>query len=393
MHTFSVIRIGDLFIVIAICIWIIFGISIIFINYSGILVSLLLLFCAFTKSAQFPFVSWLPLAIAAPTPIRALVHSSTLVTAGIFILIRVEIFNSGYPELAVKIIIILGIVTALIGALFSSIERDLKKAIAFSTLSHCGIIVFGLSTSSVDIVYFHLIIHAFLKSILFILAGWSLVRINSNQDLRLFGQFSTNESLTKLSWVLNGLNIRATPFIGVWYSKHRIINYSSFSLIVSVILIIISIISRVYIWRLVWTICLRSNGRRVSINLVRKWPIIVLNGNLVISFIVVLNSPIIVHSHITLLDLVLLVLYLLTPVIINYLLFVKDKYSVFYTFLVNPFIFSSPIIEVLVHEAPSNVSNTIVIKLSKIQELTRRFFIRLIRFCLFTISIFILIYI
>jgi len=122
---------------------------------------------AATKRAQVPFVTWLPLAMAAPTPVRALVHSSTLVTAGIYILIRAIFYGSETPSALIS----LGACTALLGAYCSVIEFDLKKAIAYSTLRHCGLIMYGLGLNCWDLVFFHLCVHALFKRLLFLLAG------------------------------------------------------------------------------------------------------------------------------------------------------------------------------------------------------------------------------
>jgi len=161
--------------------WALIGRPYIYINLG--LGGILLILCASTKSALFPFASWLPLAMAAPTPVSALVHSSTLVTAGIFIVLRAQSWGDFDPTL----LTLLGLVTANIGGSARLIEFDIKKRVAYSTIRHCGVMIFGLGCGCGGLVFIHLVLHAFLKSILFILAGWSLVGFDGNQEGRLLG--------------------------------------------------------------------------------------------------------------------------------------------------------------------------------------------------------------
>ena len=109
--------------------------------------------------------------MAAPTPISALVHSSTLVVAGVFFVYRCFIFSDMIPQFGLSLIVYIGVLTALIGSIGARFEYDLKKCIAFSTLRHCGLIFTGLGFIILDGVFFHIIAHAILKSILFMLAG------------------------------------------------------------------------------------------------------------------------------------------------------------------------------------------------------------------------------
>ena len=126
--------------------------------------------------------------MAAPTPVSALVHSSTLVTAGIILLMRTQIINEGCET---EILSIIGLLTSIIGAILSYIEFDIKKRIAFRTLRHCGIIMYGLGLGQYSIVMVHLVLHAIIKSLLFILAGNSLISFSGNQDIRNLGTGKT----------------------------------------------------------------------------------------------------------------------------------------------------------------------------------------------------------
>jgi len=135
------------------------------------------------KSAQFPFSAWLPAAIAAPTPVSALVHSSTLVTAGLWILLKLEVGG--------LLILLLGSRTILIGAICALAERDLKKVVAFSTLSQLGLLMIVIAGFSFQIGFFHLITHAFFKSVLFIRVGLLILSSSHNQQ----GLFMRRRSL------------------------------------------------------------------------------------------------------------------------------------------------------------------------------------------------------
>jgi len=287
-HVFLTIRLGDAFLLLSLLVWFSNAGPFLFFNLS--LARLLLVLRASTKSAQFPFTTWLPLAIAAPTPVSALVHRRTLVTAGIFIILRVENCSFFTPSG----LIFLGLITANLGAIKSLLESDVKKRIAYSTLSHCGVIIYGLGLGYVNLVFIHLILHAFFKSILFILAGWSLVSQNSNQDTRLLGiNF-------KLIWNILGFIIIGLPFLGIWYRKHRITGGWS-SLFRSVILIILTVLSTCYIGRLsIFGSYSRSNNKVIIFS---NTPIPLLIQS---TFMVILSFIIITPVHLIFYELMIL---------------------------------------------------------------------------------------
>jgi len=178
-------RLGDLFIIISI-IWILnFGSwNFILINYYRNLnylffISLIIIFASLTKRAQIPFSSWLPLAIAAPTPVSSLVHSSTLVTAGIYLIIR---FNEIFLNFSfLNYLIVISCLTILISGLNAIFEFDLKKIIAFSTLRQIRFIFIILCLGKIDMCFFYLLIHALFKSIIFLRSGILILNINNNK--------------------------------------------------------------------------------------------------------------------------------------------------------------------------------------------------------------------
>ena len=144
---------------------------------------LAILVAAITKSAQIPFSRWLPAAIAAPTPVSAIVHSSTLVTAGVFLAIRFYPFLSLLP-LFNKILLFVAVSTILMAGISATTEHDMKKIIALSTLSQLGIMITRLAFGLVSLTFFHMLTHAIFKSLLFVCAGSFINTHLHRQDLR-----------------------------------------------------------------------------------------------------------------------------------------------------------------------------------------------------------------
>lgn len=236
-QVFSTMRIGDAFLILSFIFWAYNMVPFMFLNIGvGIFC---LVISARTKSAQFPFTSWLPKAIAAPTPVSALVHSSTLVTAGIVLLYRVEIFTS---ISSLNPLTLVRLLTSLVGGVLRFKEFDIKKRIAYRTLSHCGIIMYGLSLGMCEIVLLHLVLHAFMKSLIFIMAGNSLISFSGNQDIRYLGR-------SLKVWPLLGLMISRVPFIGIFYTKHAIFVRYNY-LINSAIIFLLTLLRVIYIIRL-----------------------------------------------------------------------------------------------------------------------------------------------
>ena len=186
--------------------------------------SLLLLICRCTKSAQFPFRCWLPAAIAAPTPVRALVHSSTLVTAGIFLVIRFYDFIFLYFILKFYLIVI-GCLTILIAGVCAIIECDIKKIIALSTLSQLGVMIISVGIGYPMLAYFHLIIHALFKALLFLCAGTLIHLFNHGQDLRYLGRIINQLPLSLRCIIISNLSLCGFPFIRGFFSKDLLIEY------------------------------------------------------------------------------------------------------------------------------------------------------------------------
>lgn len=180
-----------------------------------------IIFSACTKRAQIPFSSWLPAAIAAPTPVSALVHSSTLVTAGVYLLIRINII---ILEINLrKILIILGIITIIIAGITAIKEIDIKKIIALSTLSQLGIMIIILGIGNPILSFFHLISHAFFKAMLFICAGIIIHNIKDYQDIRKIRISYENINFSISIIIIANIRLCGLPFLRGFYSKDLII--------------------------------------------------------------------------------------------------------------------------------------------------------------------------
>lgn len=198
-------------------------------DYDLIIVGILVLLAAITKSAQIPFSSWLPAAIAAPTPVSALVHSSTLVTAGVYLLIR---FNLLFINFYFRIFLLLiGRLTIFISGLGANFESDLKKTIALSTLSQLGLIISILSLGFFKLAFFHLLTHALFKALLFLCAGSFIHNLINFQDVRFSGSLLKVIPLTSFCFNISRLALRGIPFLAGFYSKDLILEIISINFI------------------------------------------------------------------------------------------------------------------------------------------------------------------
>lgn len=203
-------------------------------NFPKIVIFFLVI-AACSKRAQFPFSAWLPAAIAAPTPISALVHSSTLVTAGVFLLIR--IINYPHPS-SIILILLISRITAIYARISANWEIDIKKIIALSTLRQIAIIIFAISLGSTILAFFHLIIHALFKSIIFLCAG-IIIHTSSYQDIRNIGTILNNFPIITSILGIASLSLIGIPFISGFFSKDPIVETVIFSKTLSLIRILI----------------------------------------------------------------------------------------------------------------------------------------------------------
>nr|ANJ70248.1 NADH dehydrogenase subunit 5 [Hydroporus discretus] len=226
-------RVGDVMLLIAISWMLNFGgwnyyyyMNLIDSNQFMKYISLLVLIAAMTKSAQIPFSSWLPAAMAAPTPVSALVHSSTLVTAGVFLLIRFNLVLSYYMNLY---LLYIGVLTMFMAGLAANFEFDLKKIIALSTLSQLGLMMSILSLGNYKLAFFHLLTHAMFKALLFMCAGCIIHNLKDIQDIRYMGNLMVHMPLTCISMNISNLALCGMPFLAGFYSSDLILEFVSLS--------------------------------------------------------------------------------------------------------------------------------------------------------------------
>nr|YP_010363532.1 NADH dehydrogenase subunit 5 [Atkinsoniella uniguttata]UNZ12633.1 NADH dehydrogenase subunit 5 [Atkinsoniella uniguttata] len=220
-------RLGDIGLLISIC-WIMSYGSWHFIYYDNFYnnyIYYMVIISCFTKSAQIPFSCWLPAAMAAPTPVSSLVHSSTLVTAGVYLLIRF------YSSLNYNnyLFLFISMMTMIFSSLCASYEFDLKKIIALSTLSQLGLMMSSLFFGMVDLSFFHLLTHAMFKSLLFLCSGIFIFYMNDNQDIRMLGSVCIFMPFTTACFNISSITLCGIPFLSGFYSKDLLIENMSFN--------------------------------------------------------------------------------------------------------------------------------------------------------------------
>jgi NADH-quinone oxidoreductase subunit L len=177
---------------------------------------------AMGKSAQFPLHVWLPDSMEGPTPISALIHAATMVTAGIFMVARMSpLFE--LSETALNFIMVIGAITALFMGFLGIIQNDIKRVVAYSTLSQLGYMTVALGASAYSVAVFHLMTHAFFKALLFLAAGSVIMGVHHNQDIRWMGGLRKYMPITWITSLLGSLALIGTPLFAGFYSKDSII--------------------------------------------------------------------------------------------------------------------------------------------------------------------------
>nr|YP_913162.1 NADH dehydrogenase subunit 5 [Romanomermis culicivorax]ABL11589.1 NADH dehydrogenase subunit 5 [Romanomermis culicivorax] len=227
--TFISNRIGDTFIMIMLFL---------FIKIEHYYFILMILILGITKSSQFPFNSWLPAAMAAPTPVSALVHSSTLVTSGLYIFMKFKmpLFNIFFK----KSMLLLGLITMVLGSYSALLSKDIKKIIAFSTLSQLGFLMISFSSLWAGLMMFHLLSHAFLKSFFFILFGFSIMMMFSQNFFKITMSFKMFYKMTM--FYIMFLNFSSFFFTCLFFSKEILIYMSMMNKIFFLIMYLFTLI-------------------------------------------------------------------------------------------------------------------------------------------------------
>jgi NADH-ubiquinone oxidoreductase chain 5 len=223
-----------------------------------IFVLFLVILAAMTKRAQIPFSAWLPAAIAAPTPVSSLVHSSTLVTAGVYLLIR---FNFLLSER--KFLFLISVLTIFISGYGANYEIDLKKIIALSTLRQLGVIMITLSLGFYELSFFHLITHALFKSLLFLCAGAIIHGIGDIQDIRYLGGILRGLPVISVFFIGASLALCGFPFLAGFYSKDVILEIyfmGHINLFMVIIVFIATMFTLTYSIRLIYFLYFKNLG-------------------------------------------------------------------------------------------------------------------------------------
>jgi NADH-quinone oxidoreductase subunit L len=192
-------------------------------EWSLITVICILLFIgAMGKSAQFPLHVWLPDSMEGPTPISALIHAATMVTAGIFMVARMSpLFE--LSDTALSFVMVIGAITALFMGFLGVIQNDIKRVVAYSTLSQLGYMTVALGASAYSVAIFHLMTHAFFKALLFLAAGSVIIAMHHEQDIRKMGGLRKYMPITWITSLVGSLALIGTPFFSGFYSKDSII--------------------------------------------------------------------------------------------------------------------------------------------------------------------------
>lgn len=183
---------------------------------------------AMGKSAQFPLHVWLPDSMEGPTPISALIHAATMVTAGIFMVARMSpLFE--LSDTALAVVMLLGAITALFMGILGVVQNDIKRVVAYSTLSQLGYMTVALGASAYSVAVFHLTTHAFFKALLFLAAGSVIIGMHHDQDMRNMGGLRKYMPITWITTLLGTMALIAVPFFAGFYSKDSIIEAVHFS--------------------------------------------------------------------------------------------------------------------------------------------------------------------
>jgi NADH-quinone oxidoreductase subunit L len=194
-------------------------------EWTVVAICLLLLVGAFAKSAQLPLHTWLPDAMEGPTPVSSLIHAATMVTAGVYLIARTHVLF-GLAPTAADVAAFIGLATLLIAGTIALVMTDLKRAIAYSTMSQIGYMVVGVSIGAFSAGMFHLMTHAFFKALLFMAAGSIIAGMANNQNIDRMSGFGKAMRYTSILFVIGGLALAAFPLTSGFFSKDEILGYA-----------------------------------------------------------------------------------------------------------------------------------------------------------------------
>ena len=327
-------------------------------NFFGTEINAITLICVFLfigamgKSAQFFLHTWLPDAMEGPTPVSALIHAATMVTAGVFLVVRCSpIFE--YSQFAMNLIAVIGMITALFAASVALVQNDIKKIIAYSTCSQLGYMFFAAGVGAYHIAMFHLFTHAFFKALLFLGAGSVIHSFQEEQDIRKMGGVWKKIPYTMILMLVGTLALTGFPFLSGFYSKDAIIEFAylkdtSVGYYVSAVGIFTAFLTAIYSWRLFFKTFFGSyNNKSISIEKIHESPLVMIIPLIILAIGAILsgyyfkelfigNNTVfwknsILFLNFTKLENIPIWLILITPIVItisipiSYYLFIKDK--------------------------------------------------------------------
>jgi len=245
------------------------------------LICLLLFIGAMGKSAQILLHTWLPDAMEGPTPVSALIHAATMVTAGVFLVVRCSPIYE-YSELALNVITIVGMSTAFFAATVALVQTDIKKIIAYSTCSQLGYMFFAAGVGAYNVAMFHLFTHAFFKALLFLGSGSVIHAFKDEQDINKMGGVWKKLPYTYVLMIIGTLALTGFPFLSGFYSKDAIIEFAylrgnTSGYYAAGIGIFTALLTSIYSWRLMFkTFHGEYNNKKVSIEDTHESPVVML---------------------------------------------------------------------------------------------------------------------
>ena len=241
------------------------------------LICILLFMGAMGKSAQFLLHTWLPDAMEGPTPVSALIHAATMVTAGVFLVVRCSPMYE-YSELALSIITVVGMVTAFFAATVALVQSDIKKIIAYSTCSQLGYMFFAAGVGAYSVAMFHLFTHAFFKALLFLGSGSVIHSFQNEQDINKMGGIRKKLPYTYALMVIGTLALTGFPFLSGYYSKDAIIEFAflkgnTLGMCAAIIGVFTALLTSIYSWRLIYkTFHGNYNNSKIKIESMHESP-------------------------------------------------------------------------------------------------------------------------
>ncbi len=241
------------------------------------LICILLFMGAMGKSAQFLLHTWLPDAMEGPTPVSALIHAATMVTAGVFLVVRCSPMYE-YSELALSIITVVGMVTAFFAATVALVQSDIKKIIAYSTCSQLGYMFFAAGVGAYNVAMFHLFTHAFFKALLFLGSGSVIHSFQNEQDINKMGGIRKKLPYTYALMVIGTLALTGFPFLSGYYSKDAIIEFAflkgnTLGMYAAIIGVFTALLTSIYSWRLIYkTFHGNYNNSKIKIESMQESP-------------------------------------------------------------------------------------------------------------------------